>query len=90
MAKARSKSKPKPQSKPVAKPKAKSKTASGSSEQFLITFEVAILKADGTYTTDSIDLVDAQVYSHEEVATAYHEEHPQLDPAVVLAVIAHE
>lgn len=78
---AKSKSKP--------KPKAKSNPEPGSSKEFLITFDVAILKTDGTYTTDSIDLTDTQHYSHEEVATVYREEHPELDPEVFLAVIAH-
>jgi hypothetical protein len=89
--KARSAANPaKSKAKSVTTSKSKSATEPGSLEQFLITFEVAILKADGTYTTDSIDLTDAQNHSHEEVATAYHEEHPEIDPEVVLAVIAHE
>jgi hypothetical protein len=96
VAKPRSKSKsvtkPKSKARSAAKPKfrAKPKTEPRSSEEFLITFEVAILRADGTYTTDSIDLTNAQNHSHEEVATAYREEHPELDTGVVLAVIAHQ
>jgi hypothetical protein len=87
MGTARSKSKS--VAKPRSKSEAKSKPEPGSSKEFLITFEVAILNTDGTYTTDSVDLVNALAYSHEEVATAYREEHPELDAEVVLAVIAH-
>jgi hypothetical protein len=89
MAKPKSKAKSVAKSRSKAKPKPHSKSASKSRPErpfdgFTITFEVAILKPDGTYTTDSIDLVNAQVYSHEEVATAYREEHPELDAEVVL------
>jgi hypothetical protein len=96
MAKPKSKpksvTKPKSKARSAAKPKSKAKSnpEPRSSQEFLITFEVAILKADGTYTTDSIDLTNAQNHSHEEVATAYRDEHPELDPEVVLAVIAHQ
>jgi hypothetical protein len=90
--KPRSKSVAKPRSKArsVAKPKLKSKPKPGSPDVFSITFEVAILRADGTYTADSIDLTNAQNHSHEEVATAYREEHPELDAGDVVAVIAHQ
>jgi hypothetical protein len=90
--KAKSVTKPKSKARSAAKPKsrAKSMPEPGSSEEFLITFEVAILRADGTYTTDSIDLTNAQNHSHEEVATAYREEHLELDAEAVLAVIAHQ
>jgi hypothetical protein len=96
MAKSRSKSKsaakPKPKSKAkvVKQPRSKAKPESRSLEAFFITFEVAILKGDGTYATDSIELTNAENHSHEEVATAYREEHPELDPKVVVAVIGHQ